>query len=277
MNQTIYITGASGCIGSNLIPLLNNVTPIEGDIMDVDFEKILKPESILVHLAARSDIAESKEKPEEYNKVNVGGLKRVADACFLRKVKLLFTSTVHVYGCPGPMIDENCQTLTAFSPYGATKIAGEKYLKELGSKGLKYTIFRWPGVFGYSRSMHFDTALNQMVLQAVTGKPLTIWEETWKQKRPHLYIGDAVGAIKFFLDNDLFQNEIYNVITGNFTVEETVNTIKELVPNLLISFIKAPAMNPLLDISDKKIRSLGFEPQGSLSQGIKEMIPHINI
>jgi nucleoside-diphosphate-sugar epimerase len=273
--RRIYITGASGCIGSQVTPLIPDAISIEGNILTTDFTEILEPNSTLIHLAARSNIAESKQKPEEYHEINVEGLKRVADACLAKNVKILFTSTVHVYGCPGPLIRETCPTLTAYSPYGATKIAGEHYLHDLGKKGLKYTIFRWPGVFGYSPRMHFDTALNQFTLQAVQGRPLTVWQETLHQKRPHLYIGDAVGAIKFFVERDLFDNEIYNVISGNFTVEETINAIREFVPDLAVSLIPAPAMNPLLDIDDSKIRAMGFKPTGTLRKGIAEMIPHI--
>lgn len=275
MKDPIYITGSTGCIGSQLIPLLSNPISISGNILDIDFQSILKPGSILVHLAARSNISESFEKPDEYHQINVDGLKRAADACLINKVKLLFTSTVHVYGCPGPLIKETCANLKAHSPYGATKIAGEQYLQELGKKGLQYTIFRWPGVFGYSPVMHFDTALNQFVLQAFEGKPLTVWQETWQAKRPHLYIEDAVGAIKFFLDNNLFNNEIYNVITGNYTVEETISAIREFIPELQVNFVPAPSMNPLLDIDDSKIQSLGFQPTGDLKTGISEVINYL--
>lgn len=273
MNKRItYVTGAHGSIGSKLIPSLKNAVVVEGDILSLDFERILKPGTALVHLAALSNLAESHEKPEEYYNTNVNGLKRVVDACYSKKVKLLFISTVHVYGCPGPNIDELCTKLTAFTPYGATKIAGEQYIQELGKKGLQFTIFRWPGTFGYSPAMHFDTALNRMVSQAVKGERLTIWRETWKKKRPHLYIGDAIEAILFILDNDIFNDEVYNVITGNYTVEETVGAIKEFIPDLKIKFIKAPSMNPDLDISDAKIRALGFRPKGNLKRGINEII-----
>lgn len=271
-NQPIYITGARGCIGSRLVPLLSNAVPIEGDILTLDFDAILEPNATLVHLAAKSNITESRQQPEIYHRINVDGLKRVADACLRKHVNMLFTSTVHVYGCSGPRINESCADLKAYSPYGATKIAGEQYLQELGRRGLRYTIVRMPGIFGYSPAMHFDTALNQFVRQALQGVPLTVWRETWEQKRPHLYIGDCVAAIKFFVEHDRFDNEVYNLITGNFTVHETIEAIREFVPGLQVSFVDSPAMNPLLDIDNAKICALGCRPTGDLRTGIAEMV-----
>ncbi|MEK7203799.1 MAG: SDR family oxidoreductase [Patescibacteria group bacterium] len=276
MNDIVYITGARGSLGSRLTPLLKKAVAVDGDITALDFKKILKPDAKLVHLAGKSNIAESKQIPDEYYRVNVDGLKRVADACLTLNIKLLFPSTVHHYGCPGPLIDETCSNLKAYSPYGATKIAGEQYLQELGKKGLKFTILRPAGTFGYSPAMKFNTSLNQMVYQAVKGETLNIWKETWQEKRPHLYIKDAVRAIIFFLKNDLFNNEIYNVVTGNFTVEETVKAIKKFIPDLKISFVNAPPTNLKLDVSDKKICDLGFKPDGNLEKGVSEIITYLH-
>jgi nucleoside-diphosphate-sugar epimerase len=75
-----------------------------------------------------------------------------------------------------------------------------------------------------------------------------------------------------FLEQNLFNNEIYNVITGNFTVETVINNIQEFVPDLEMSFVDAPAMNPSLCIDDTKIRALGFRPTEDLRAGIAETI-----
>lgn len=271
IKKPTYVTGARGCIGSRLLQANPKLIPIEGDILTIDLQSKLTPGSTLLHLAAKSNIAESRTSPELYQRVNVDGLQRVADACLAKSVRLLFTSTVHVYGCPGPLIKETCPNLVAYSPYGATKIAGEKILEALGAQGLRYSIFRMPGVFGYSPSIHFDTTINKFFLEAKEKKPLRVWRSTWEATRPHLYIGDCVNAIQHFLDRDIFNNEIYNLITGNFTSKEIIEAIRAYIPDLTISFVDSPSMNPLLDIDDTKIRETGFKPTGTLEGGITEM------
>lgn len=274
-NAAIYITGARGCVGSRLIQRIPEVVVIESDILTANIQSVIAPESIVIHLAAKSNIKESHEKAEEYQKVNVEGTRRVADACLATNSALLFPSTVHVYGCPGPYIREG-GTIAAHSPYGATKIAAEQYLASLKSQGLRYSILRMPGIFGYSPAIHFDTALHQFILQAYTDTPLTLWRETWQAKRPHLYIEDCLDAIQFFIEHAIFNGEIYNLITDNFTVQETVATIKEFLPALQTTFIDAPSMNSALDIDDAKIRSCGFIPTGTLRKGIAEVVTYLN-
>lgn len=303
-SRKILVTGALGHIGAALIrnldenlftevilldnllsqrfPSLYNLPKkrykyrfLREDILTFDFNSFFRKNKIdtVVHLAAITDAAHSHEIPEQVEVVNFKGLQRVADACLKNKVKLFFPSTTSVYGSQSELVDETCKELRPQSPYAETKLNSEKYLSGLGKKGLNFIICRFGTIYGHSIGMRYDTAVNKFTWQAATSQPITVWKTAWRQKRPYLYLGDAVKAINFIFKKNLFDREIYNVLSQNFTVEEVVNTIKKFVPTLTVNFVDSPIMNQLsYEVDDSKFRKLGFRPMGDLKYGINEKI-----
>lgn len=298
----ILITGPLGHIGSHLIhnldtsvftgdillmdnlesrrfPSLYNLPKsstfrfIHEDILTADFDKYLRGVAAVIHLAAVTDAEGSHKIPEQVEAVNFHGLRRVADACLAHGVKLLFPSTTSVYGSQASLVDETCTELQPQSPYAEAKLNSEKYLRALSAQGLQCAICRFGTIFGHSIGMRYDTAVNRFTWQAATGLPLTVWSTAWKQKRPYLYLGDCVKAINFIVEHDLFDGEIYNVLTSNFTVEDVVSAIRHFIPGVAVSHVDSPIMNQLsYEVDDAKFRALGYRPAGRLSDGIHETI-----
>ena len=301
----ILITGGLGNIGSHLIrnldrsmvhnvilldnlesqrfPSLYNLPKgfnfkfIKEDILTADFDKYLKGVDAVIHLAAITDAEKSKQIPELVEAVNYEGLKRVADACLKAKACLFFPSTTSIYGSQASLVDETCKELKPQSPYAETKLNSEKYLQGLKRRGLKFVVCRFGTIFGHSVGMRYDTAVNKFTWQASTGQPITVWKTAWNQKRPYLYLGDAARAINFVLKKNLFNGEIYNVVTKNFTVENVVKTIQKFVPKLAVDYVDSAIMNQLsYEVDDSKFRKLGFKPTGDLKKGIGEKFASLN-
>jgi nucleoside-diphosphate-sugar epimerase len=297
----ILITGALGHIGSHLIRNLDRTTVraavlldnlesqrfpslynlpkgfnfkfIKDDILTADFDKHLQGIDAVIHLAAITDAERSKQIPELVEAVNYEGLKRVADACLKAKVRLFYPSTTSVYGSQSSRVDETCQELKPQSPYAESKLKSEEYLQSLKKKGLKFVTCRFGTIFGHSVGMRYDTAVNKFTWQASIGQPLTVWKTAWNQKRPYLSLDDAGRAINFILKKDLFNGEVYNVVTQNFTVADVVNTIKKFVPKLAVNYVDSAIMNQLsYEVDDSKIRKLGYKSYGNLKQGIATKI-----
>ncbi len=302
MKKTIVVTGGLGHIGSRLIrsfdpATVGNVIIIDNlmtqryaslfdlpkefsyefyqdDIRTADMSKYLKGAHALIHLAAITDAESSKGREAEVEAVNLEGLKRTADACAEYGVRLFFPSTTSVYGSQESNVDEACTELAPQSPYADSKLAAEEYLKS--TKNLKFVTCRFGTIFGWSVGMRFHTAVNKFIWQAVNGLPITVWKTAYHQRRPYLDLGDCVRAINFLLEKDLFDGELYNVLTKNFTVEEIVTAIKQHVPKLEISYVDSAIMNQLsYDVDDTKFRTLGFEVQGDLARGIGDTIEHL--
>ena len=302
--KTILVTGALGHIGSRLIrefspelvskvvivdnlltqrysSLFNLPTVIqyefhEDDIRTADFSKYLKDVGAVIHLAAITDAPSSVDKKEETFEVNLGGTQRLADACLSTGTPLLFPSTTSVYGSQANLVDENCEELKPQSHYAESKLKAEEYLKSLKSKGLKFVICRFGTIFGYSIGMRFHTAVNKFTWQAINGIPLTVWKTAWEQKRPYLDLADCVKAVNLILEKNIFDGEVYNILTSNFTVKNIVENIKKFLPNLQISYVNSAIMNQLsYDVEDTKFKSLGFVLSGNLEKGIKETITQL--
>jgi nucleoside-diphosphate-sugar epimerase len=300
----LLITGALGHIGSRFIhslkpgefqevALLDNLSSqryaslfnlpegvpvrfVTGDVCSDDMEKHLAGVDVVVHLAAITDAAGSVDHQEEVERVNLEGTRRVAQACIATHCKLIFLSTTSVYGVQEGEVDEDCpvEQLQPQSPYADSKLKAETMLQCMGEKdGLEFVIFRFGTIFGTSVGMRFHTAVNKFCWQAVMGEPITVWRTAMDQKRPYLDLGDAVAALKFMIQRQVFDQKIYNVVTTNATVRDLVDVISEHVPNLAVEFVDSPIMNQLsYNVASRRVAALGFGTQGTLEQGIAETI-----
>src|SRR3989344_5041553 len=298
--KTVLVTGALGHIGSRLIRnldkdkiegvrLLDNLESqryaslfnlpsdpnyefIESDIREADFEKVLSGVDAVVHLAALTDAANSTGRAQEVMSVNLEGLKRVAKACEELQIPLLFPSTTSVYGSQESRVDETCTELKPQSPYAESKLLAEQYLQSRAGT-LRFVICRFGTIFGPSVGMRFHTAVNKFIWQAVTKQPITVWKTAWEQKRPYLDLSDCVSAVNHILNNQIFDGEIYNVVTNNYTVKQVVETIQKFVPDCNVTFVDSAIMNQLsYEIDGKKFSARGFNPKGDLEKGVKDTV-----
>ena len=70
-----------------------------------------------------------------------------------------------------------------------------------------------------------------------------------------------------------FDGDIYNILTQNLTVREVVETIRDFVPDLHVTFVDNQIMNQLsYEVSCEKFISKGFSFKGSLRRGVEDTI-----
>ena len=305
--MNICITGAAGHIGSALIrnislPSVDKVHLVDNlmtqrcaslfnlpdgvnyvfhemDIMSDDMREVIRDCNVLIHLAAVTNAEASFNNVEMVKKVNKQGLEHVARICAQEKCALLFPSSTSVYGVSQGIIDENCteQDLKPQSPYAESKLYGEKFLKTLSKEeGLRFVTFRLGTIFGYSIGMRFHTAVNKFIWQASQGKEITVWQTALNQKRPYCDLNDCAQAIQYALKENIFDGEIYNILTVNLTVAEVIETIKKYVPDLAVKFVDSAIMNQLsYDVCTKKSLERGFRYTGQLDQRVRETIEQL--
>jgi UDP-glucose 4-epimerase len=85
-----------------------------------------------VHFAALKAVGESVTMPLAYYANNLGGLLNVCSAMRRHGVKrLVFSSSATVYGDPQQLPIAETAPLSATSPYGQTKLVGERILRDL--------------------------------------------------------------------------------------------------------------------------------------------------
>ena len=260
------------------LPAEKKIEFIEGDVRnEEDVELAMKNMDIVFHLAAITDPAKSFEIPRLTEEVNLIGTKKVIQQALKYRVKkVIYPSTTSVYAPSSGIAIENCsfEEYKPQSPYAKFKLLGEREVIELAKdNNLKTVILRLGTIYGPSIGMRFHTAVNKFIFLACTKRPLTVWEGVLTQRRPYLYIEDAISAFIFMMDNEVDNGGIFNVVTENATVEEIIEIIKEFIPTLIIKFVKSPFSHQFSYFTDDtKIRKLGFLPKGNLRKGIKATI-----
>lgn len=296
----IVVTGALGHIGSRLIRTLPHHFPgaeivmidnlstqrytslfdlpdnamyrfVEADVTGADLNPYIKGADGVIQLAAITDAAGSFDRREQVERNNFTATRRIAEACLENGVPLIVPSSTSVYGTQKDVVDEDCgpEDLKPQSPYAETKLREEALVEELAERGLKAVVLRLGTIFGTSPGMRFHTAINKFCWQAVMGQPLAVWRTAYDQKRPYLHLGDAVRAICFVVENELFDGRIYNVLTTNVTVREIVDLIRAKIPDINVEFVDASIMNQLsYEVANKRFTDLGFCFMGSLKEEI---------
>ena len=302
--MNIVITGALGHIGSRFIHdlrpgdfgrvvLVDNLATqryaslfnlpdgvpfrfVEADVFKADLDSLFAGADVVLHLAAITDATNSFEIQDQIERVNHEGTLKVAQACIRAQCPLIFISSTSVYGTQQEVVDESCSAaeLRPQSPYAEAKLKSEQMLQTLGEKeGLRFITCRFGTIFGVSPGMRFHTAVNKFAWQACVGKPLTVWRTAMDQKRPYLDLGDAVRSLRFIMEQNLFDNGVYNVLTANATVREIVGIIQTQIRNVQVEYVDTRIMNQLsYHVLNEKFRARGFAFTGSVEEGIKQTI-----
>lgn len=141
--MTIAIIGGSGFLGTSLCKILedNNKSFINHDIkkslyfpnnyeyfsVNDKASNLSDKYDAIINLAA---VHRDDEKKEDYKKVNVEGARNICDLASEKSInKIIFTSTVAIYGFSNDPIDEDLDP-NPFNEYGRSKLQAEKIYKE---------------------------------------------------------------------------------------------------------------------------------------------------
>mgnify|MGYP001157150696 FL=1 len=297
--MNILITGACGHIGSYLVENLHKIKKVKKaflidnlesnrldtlfnykkrnkieffkrDLTDPKSLKGLKNVNLVIHLASMTNAAESFKLRKEMYSNNLNSFKTVINFCKKNRVKLIHVSTTSVYTKNTSLVDENCEKkyLKPQSPYAKIKLIEEKILKNLGKK-LKYNTFRLGTIAGVSKGIRFHTAVNNFCLSVALGESIKVYKTALHQFRPYLSLGDVFKLFKFTIEKNFYENDIYNVVSNNYTVYEIIKKIRKYRKNIKISNVYSPIMNHLsYHVSKKKLSAKRLYLNSNLDQDI---------
>ena len=245
------------------------------DIVETRAIEEFKPDKV-IHLAAITDAAGSFNRAEEVESVNYTATKIVAKACLETGVPMIHSSSTSVYGTQNDAVDEFCSLdeLKPQSPYAETKLREEELMSKMHQEeGLQVITFRFGTIFGTSPGMRFHTAVNKFCLSAMMNEPLPVWSGALYQKRPYLSLRDAFKIIKYTIEKKFFKNQVYNILSNNYTVNDIVRMIKKYRKETKIKFIKSKILNQLsYEVSNKKISSENLNLNSKIIYDIKETL-----
>ena len=298
----IIITGACGHIGSYLTSNIHKIKKIKEVILidnfnsqrfsslfnlkkniKISFFKIdvskknsldkFKNVNLIIHCASLTNAEGSFLVKKEMFKNNLDCMKNVINYCVKKKSKLIHISSTSVYGKQVKIVNEdNDFFLKPQSPYAEIKLLEERMLKKIKRK-IKYMSFRFGTISGVSNGMRFHTAINKFCLNAALNESINVYKTAFKQYRPYLSVKDAFNVFKFCIDKNIFNNNVYNVLSGNFTVQQILKIIKKYKKNIKIKFVNSAIMNQLsYHVDNTKLKKLGLNLNSSIDADIKETI-----
>lgn len=283
----VLITGDKGFVGSEttrllankLVPGTNERIEVIGydlmrgqDIRDKDlfrrYVKHYRPDRIL-HLAAIARFADADKDPKLAFETNVLGTQNVAEVAKEFHIALVYSSTGSVYMPINgePPITESFQA-RGNSVYGCTKYMGELCVKE----HTPHIILRYAHLYGTEKRNegligNFITRIERGVAPQLYGG---------KQSSDFTYIKDVAEANYLAITASWDKwNEVYNIGTGE---EISAEKAGELICKLTgwtggMSQTSRREVDPnrfVFDIT-KAREKLGFNPQYTFEQGLKEM------
>ncbi|RKZ23497.1 UDP-glucose 4-epimerase [bacterium] len=239
----------------------------EEDIMKMDAEKILDGASFIFHLAAQPGVIYSWGKNFEiYVKNNILTTQRLLEEIKDKDIKFVYISSSSVYGdSPIPMREENLPS--PVSPYGVTKLAGEK-LVELYSKnyGVRSVIFRYFSVYGPRQRP--DMAFHKFLRAIEEKREIEIYGDG-KSSRDFTYVKDIVEGT--YLGRE--KEGIYNLGSGKrYRINEVLEIIHRITGKEAkikkTGEKKGEIRHTLACI--EKAKEFGYNPKTSLEAGIEK-------
>ena len=231
----------------------------------------------VIHCASLTNAEGSFKIKNLMYKNNLNCMRNIIKYCIKQKINLLHLSSTSVYGSQENVVyEDNIRFINPQSPYAKIKIIEENMLKK-NSKNLKFITLRLGTIAGVSPGMRFHTAVNKFCLNASLNEKISIYKTAYNQFRPYLSLKDAFRAFDFFINKRLFNNNTYNLLSKNYTVQQIISIIKKYKKNLRIKFVKTKIMNQLsYKVETKKILKLGLKMNNSIPQDINETLKYLN-
>lgn len=309
----LSIIGGSGFVGTNLCRYLSD-RHIDFEIIDLkqsqrfpdrckiadvrDLKSLRETISgeVVVHLAAvhRDDVRDK----TEYTRTNVLGTENVAKVCtekFIRK--LVFTSTVAVYGFAPPQTGEGGE-IAPFNEYGRTKFEAEEKLRAWhdATPDSSLIIVRPTVIFGEGNRGNVFNLLNQIA----TGRFVMIGHGD--NRKSMAYVDNVASFLNACIESDLEYGIFNYVDTPDLDMTTLVRQVRRILKgkdnvgprlpygcglyfgyladgiarmtgkNLPLSSIRVQKFCATTSFSSAKYELNGFEPPFSLAEGIERTL-----
>jgi nucleoside-diphosphate-sugar epimerase len=307
LGDLCLVTGGAGFIGSNLVhallrqgmrvrvfdnlstgrlvnleDLIGDVDFVEGDIRDLGaIGAATQGASVVFHEAAIPSVARSVTDPLSSNDVNVTGTLNVLLAARDASVqRVVFASSSSVYGNQETLPVHEGLLPIPLSPYGVTKLAGERYMRSFfEAYALPTVSLRYFNVYGPRQDPRAEYAavVPKFILSALEAEPMTIFGDG-EQTRDFTYVGDVVQANLMAADStpDAWGG-VFNTAVGD---RHSVNQLAQAV----LGSVALPSAEPVYepartgDVRESHadvsagLRVLGFSPEYRFEDGIARTV-----
>ena len=298
----VLITGVAGLLGSRLADWIienkpevevigiddlsggyyENINPkvkfyqknlVDGD-NNVIFE-IHKPDYVY-HLAAYAAEGLSPFIRSYNYQNNLVATSRIINQCIKHDVRrLVFTSTMAVYGHGyGDIFDES-QLPAPVDPYGIAKYACEMDIKVAGEQhGLNWCIIRPHNVYGINQNIwdKYRNVLGIWMYQYMNNEPMTIFGDG-EQKRAFSFIDDCLEPMWKASQQENCSKEIINLGgTKHYTINEANAVLREVIKDgKTVYKEQRHEVKNAYPTWQKSVELLQYEDKTTLYEGLSKM------
>jgi UDP-glucose 4-epimerase len=298
--KRVLVTGGAGFIGSHIVEKLveRGISPVvlddlstgkrenipegvqfvEGSVLDQNLvNSLLHKVDGVIHLAARVGIRDSVRNFVDDARVNLMGTLSVIEAMIRAEVKkIIYASSMAVYGNQTSRVCREEDHPVPISPYGVSKLASEYYCIELGKTfGFDAVCLRFFNTYGPRQTFTpYVGVITIFINHFLRGESPTIFGNG-EQVRDYIYVRDVAEASLLALEKEI-HSEVINIGSGHGT---SVNQIASLLQERLGKGIK-PLHGPeqpgevkdSIAGTDKAGKLLGFTAKERLEDRIEEVI-----
>lgn len=311
----ITVIGGSGFIGTHLVAALRDaghaVSIVDklpsarfptlvriGDVRDADaMHAALADCDCAIDLAAehRDDV----RPPSLYDEVNVGGARNIVAAARAHGVRrLVFVSSVAVYGLDQPLVDESAPLRPA-SPYGRSKVAAEAEYRAWAATAPgthSLLVLRPCVVFGEGNRGNVHTLIDHLQRRRF------VMVGRGDNRKSMAYVGNLVAFLCSQLEPDPGVRTLNYADKPDLRTDDLVERIRALLPNAApapprVPYALALAGGFVFDaltalrgkpsaigsarirrfradttVSTHALQQLGFRPPWTLDEGLQRMI-----
>jgi UDP-glucose 4-epimerase len=290
----VLVTGGAGFIGSHVVDRLradgietrildlrpsphhppSEVAHALADLRDADaVRQAMKGCDAVIHLAASADVDEVAREPAHAEAVNARGTLNVLEAARRNGVRrVLYASTIWVYGNQDATVDEDAAVELPDHLYTATKLAGEMYCRSYAELyGLECTVLR----FGipYGPRARPAGVIPVFVSKALAGDPLPIAGEGLQSRR-FVYVEDLADGVVRALSARA-GGRTYNLVGDeSVSVRAIAHTVCDLVGGATVVHTPARAA----DFGGAEVcgaraaDELGWRPRTSFAEGVRRYV-----
>ena len=302
MNKTILITGVAGLLGSRLADwIIKNhpeykvvgIDDLSGGYKEnihpkVDFWQmnlvthpiencfeVHKPDYVF-HFAAYAAEGLSPFIRQHNYENNLVATSRIINQCIKHDVKrLVFTSTLAVYGHGYGGIFDELQIPKPIDPYGVAKYACEMDIQIAGEQhGLDWCIIRPHNVYGVKQNIwdKYRNVLGIWMFQHMNGEPMTIFGDG-NQTRAFSYIDDSLEPLwKSAILSEASKQIINLGGIEEYSINHANEILREVIGNGEVVYKEARhEVKHSIPTYQKSVDILGFEHKISLKEGLTNM------
>lgn len=263
----VLITGGAGYIGTQLTHVLNGIEEVsrivvydnfsrnnfnlflgpqkldsskvvfvKGDVLDSRaLKKQVAEVDVVVNLAAMVTTPFANHNPHQFDQNNNWGTAELVYAVEQSGIsRFIHGSSTSVYGASDQELDIH-SPLNPSTFYGISKMKAEEHVQRLRQTEIETFMLRFGNVYGYSKSMRFDSVINKFMFEANYYNKVRVIG-SGNQLRTYIHVDRLVQILKNMVLGKYLGGD-YNLVESTYSINQIAEILKQIYPELEMSFV----------------------------------------